>query len=474
MMSWLVIFAAGLLSWSIVARQLGAASLGVYGYASWLSSTLVAIATLGIPFATERSIGDAVGRGELNEAIRFAKALLRVQLLIACGLGLLSVLLLPWLNLPDDRVLLVLIIATVLPGALQVAIRSIFCGFQRFGKASVLSTSAALLQLGLVLFARHLQGGVILMLTASLLASVGSVLLALWHFRQLQFECTERAKDLPRVGEKLWRFSAAFSYIALLEYVVWDKSEVFFLRHFSSYQEVGFYTLAFAASAKLVAVAQSFADTLLPIASRSFAGSAEDGLRKIFVDGNRLMLLVLVPLSAAAVLSARQLVLLVFGASFEAAVRPLQVLLIGIPLASLSAVAWGAIGAARKESFLAKGMTAGAVMSIVADYFLICRYGAVGASIATTGAQILIAILFLVYCVRLIRADFPWGTLIRSYAASVAVFMPAYFVRNSALALAIGVCLGGCAYPVILLLLREYTAREARTVLSQLTLREGV
>jgi len=337
--------------------------------------------------------------------------------------------------------------------------------------ANLVAAAAALFQLALIVGATQLHGGIDLMLLANLLASLGATF---FFFRQLwrmekEIGAAKTVEGNSGGAEALWRFSLTFSYVALLEYILWDRSEVFFLQRFSTYGQIAFYTIAFAAAAKLIAVAQSFADTMLPIAARVFGNSSTSYLGNMYVDANRLMLLVLVPLSGTGALLARPFVTLVYGAQFSSAVVPLQVLLAGVPVASLSAVGWAVIAAAKHESFLARGMTAGAVLSIVADYFLIRRYGAIGAACATTCAQIFIAILFLWYATGVARSQFPWSTLFRSYAASALVFAPGLWFQSNLRGLSIATCLGGCAYPIAMLMMKEYESSDLRKVVGFLS-----
>jgi O-antigen/teichoic acid export membrane protein len=468
---WVATFAASILSWAILARHLGVTSLGEYGYALWLSNTFSALATLGLPFAAERNIGSALGRGDLRGALVFSKKLLKVQLLIGSGVALVAILVQVLISLQSNRIVIFLVAVTVIPSSIQIALRSIFSGFHRFGMANLVAAAAALFQLALIVGATQLHGGIDLMLLANLLASLGATF---FFFRQLwrmekEIGAAKTVEGNSGGAEALWRFSLTFSYVALLEYILWDRSEVFFLQRFSTYGQIAFYTIAFAAAAKLIAVAQSFADTMLPIAARVFGNSSTSYLGNMYVDANRLMLLVLVPLSGTGALLARPFVTLVYGAQFSSAVVPLQVLLAGVPVASLSAVGWAVIAAAKHESFLARGMTAGAVLSIVADYFLIRRYGAIGAACATTCAQIFIAILFLWYATGVARSQFPWSTLFRSYAASALVFAPGLWFQSNLRGLSIATCLGGCAYPIAMLMMKEYESSDLRKVVGFLS-----
>jgi O-antigen/teichoic acid export membrane protein len=471
---WIATFAASFVCWAILARELGVASLGVYGFALWLSSTFTALATLGLPFTTEKNIGSALGRNDLKGALFFSKKLLKVQFLIAFGMTLVSIPVQRVVAPHGDQTIALLVAATVIPSSLQIALRSIFSGLHRFGLANSISVVAAVLQLIFVIGAKELQGGVYLMLGANLLASVVAVAISFRQFGRLgsKMSADSIASKQSGSSEVLWKFSLSFSYIALLEYILWDKSEVFFLQRLSTYEQIAFYTLAFAAAAKLIIVAQSFADTMLPIAARTFSHSSMTGLAAMFFDANRMMLLVLVPLSAAAAILAKPFLLLFCGKQFGPAVGPLEVLLAGIPIASLSSVGWAVIAAANHESYLAKGMTTGAVVSIVADFFLIRHYGALGAAIATTVAQIFVAVLFLWLAVKVTRSRFPWGTLWRSYVGSGLAFAPAFLARSNTFAFCSAACVGCALYPIVMWLLKEFKMQELRSAMSTLLVRD--
>src|SRR5262249_3028263 len=150
----------------------------------------------------------------------------------------------------------------------------------RFDRLALISIYVSLASVASISIAALLGAGVMGMLWATL----GALLVAIWFYYRdvdtLLFRLSPNTQNpvpaAPDPFRRIRKFSLTMSYILLLDAIVWQRSEVFFLKAYSTLAEIGFYTLAYSAASKLSDLASTFSSTLLPLYSESYG---QQGLR---------------------------------------------------------------------------------------------------------------------------------------------------------------------------------------------------
>ncbi|HEX7425330.1 MAG TPA: oligosaccharide flippase family protein [Terriglobales bacterium] len=451
----------------IIARKLGPFGMGLYGYAMWCVGVLSFLGTLGIPAAVTKYTSEFIGREQLDTAAAAYWGLLRSQLWLTLGVSLAAAavgfILFPhvgWRTLS----------AVVLLGfaqAVQMGLAGLLAGFQRYGRIAFASVISSLCSLVLVVFALAWKGSLAAILTASGLAVlVNSWLCAAQALRQ--HPGRHPAKDLSdEVIRRIRRFTLLESYDLFLDMIVWQSSEVVFLKWFSPLPQVAFYAIAFSFSSKLWMVGAAFTHTLIPLSSAAYGYGGVVVLEAIFNKGVRYTQIVMIPACLMGMVLARPLLELFFGGAYLPVAPVLQIMLASLTVTATGGVAWAVLSAAEQLSLCAKVGTGLAVFNVLLDISLIPRGGAVGAAIANCGTQVVAVVVLTAITERLVGGRFPWASLLRIYLCGLVATLPAFFAVKATVrpaGLAGAVVIGALIYLGALVAVGELGTDELRLV----------
>jgi O-antigen/teichoic acid export membrane protein len=176
----------------------------------------------------------------------------------------------------------------------------------------------------------------------------------------------------------------------------------------------------------IYAVASKYAEVLrmLPIAAnwvlyprfaRADARAAKEDSRRLIPRAGVVTAVTAVPLA----LAAGAVVPLLFGEAFRAAVLPAQILLIGLAAEGVSGVSSAFLLGRGKPGLNSLGAAAGVVVTVILNFMLVPRYGAVGAAIASSIAFLTTTTtLYLLY--RQVTRSMPSASAPASHVAAVA------------------------------------------------------
>jgi O-antigen/teichoic acid export membrane protein len=435
--------------------------MGVYSYAMWIVGTLGILANIGLPAALTKYVSEFMGSGDSATAVRIGKRLLRTQLIVAVSVAGLTASL--WFFKTPYRSIIVLAAVMILLQALQQGLLATLAGVQRFDRIAWISLYAALAQVASVGIAALLHSGVMGMLWATLAGLTLGTWLSYLAVDRLLLKLPVRPSltviETRDIFARIRKFSITISYILLLDTIVWQRSEVLFLKWYSTLPQIAFYTLAFSIATKLSEVSGTFSSTLLPLYSESFGRSGLKDIGKVYVKALKYLQMVMVFPCLLAAAICKPLVELLYGSSYGPVVFPLQLLLVSLAVTSIGVVGSPLLVGTEKQSFIAKYGTFVAVLNIAMDIVLIPRHGALGAAVANCTAQIVGVLGGAIYVIRYARAKFPWRTTATIYvAAAVSVAPVAYcFIEtHSGIALRVAsVALGSVLYLLLLVFAGE-------------------
>jgi O-antigen/teichoic acid export membrane protein len=414
---------------TIIARRLGPSNMGVFGYAMWIVGTIGAFANIGLPVATTKYISEYIGRGQRATAACLGKKLLIAQSAIAAiAAGLTAC----FMVFPSPyRGMIGLAAILLFVQALQQGLNAALAGLQRFDSIALIALYVALAQVASVGTAALLHAGVAGMLWATL---AGSVIGTALSYRKLstlllksQASASSAVPEMAAIYSRIKTFLPTMSYILILNVIVWQRSEILFLKWYSGLSQIAFYTLAYSLAAKLNDISAPFADILLPLYSESYGRDAVRQVGSIYVKASKYLQIIMVfPCFLAAILS-KPLVNMVYGSAYGEVVLPLQLLLVSVAFTSLGTAASPLLVSTDGQSFIAKYGTVVAVVNIALDCALIPRHGAVGAAVANCAAQILGVLGGTLYTVRYARAKFPWRSIATIYCTAGVALLPVVY-----------------------------------------------
>lgn len=446
----------------IIVRATGPHDYGELSYFAWLGGTLSLLGILSFPPALTRFVAELRGRSEPGQAealVRWVTVRLAgFNLLISLGLVIAA-----WSYEPPVRAyLLALAIAPVM-NVLGRMSASALWGRETYELTSIASVLAALVQIGIAVATFFFDWGVLgylfALLSSNLVWSIILIGQTLIRPRNRAGQPATEIKHAEPINSQVLRSYLAFTVpttlFTLIDAVVWQRSEVFFLQRLSVVQEIGYYSLAFTVFAMLMGMGLALINGYFPAISRDFGANDWVKIREKIRQGLLLAMVYATPLTLGALATMSGLIELLYGSKMLPAVPVTHILFVGL----IPAVVMGVLGltiSAVNRPWLSVPLGIGtAVVNIVLDLLLIPPYGAIGAAVANVTAQVsfVVGLYFIVR--RLCGVTIPWapagGILLVSlfWAYLVPVVVQKLVNGYLGLGLAIAIAVLGYAFSVL-------------------------
>jgi O-antigen/teichoic acid export membrane protein len=323
-----------------------------------------------------------------------------------------ALLLVSWLAPAHLRVPLLIVTVALLPVTLESIHTHALHGAQRYDVTARLSTLKMSLQIAVVGAVLALGGG----LTAVFAGLALTLVVSCWLVRRAAVRVYGPPTGEVPAGARveMRRYLVAVSTVAVLDAIVWDRSEVFFLGLWGDARDIAFYSLAFGLATRAMIVPEIAAGALLP----AFAALHGVGRRADFEDVYRTALRY-VALAGALVTAlvaalAPGIVVLLYGEPYRPAAGLLTAL-VGIALVSLPAVG-------DRRSAVAATLVA-AVLNLALAAWLVRAHGTAGAVVANAAGQLLATAWVFVAMARRHNSRVPGWDLVKIAAAAVPAFL---------------------------------------------------
>lgn len=408
-----------------VARVMGPEQLGYYNVVTWMANMAGWIAAFGIPAATRTYAAEAIGRGDHALARSIVAITFRIQLylaLIAVAVGLVVVFVaVP----PVHRTFAILAVVSILPFLMYTIPTAGITATEDLApnvRASLISTlfiaggtAAALV------FGWGLAG-----LTAAMLASRTVDFLLRQYFYQRIFAAYPRPpahqKLPPELKKRIIDFCKQATFMTILEIVVWERSEMFFLQKFSSMAEVSFFSQPFNWVSQWL--------LLLPRIVSSAAGASiavqqgRDPARTagLAIGSTRALALISLPAAFGLSALASPVIRVLLGAKYLPCIPVFALLAIVTLGKAIQLPARQLLVSTGRQNLLVRWGVVLCVVNLGLDFALIPGRGAIGAAIAkgiilvAGGASIwwIVSVSF--------KAKLPLGMVARMVVASAVMF----------------------------------------------------
>jgi O-antigen/teichoic acid export membrane protein len=169
--------------------------------------------------------------------------------------------------------------------------------------------------------------------------------------------------------------------------IVTDRSEVFFLRAFSDWKQLAFYSVAFGIADKLLTLPRILAagaglSLLLETSRRT------ETAKKVFIGSARYLALIVLPLHIGTAALAEPLIRVAYGSPYLPAVPAVIISLILMIPKAFQFLPETLFQATDRQAFLVKWGVISAGVNVALDLALIPFFGALGAAIGNGIAQI--------------------------------------------------------------------------------------
>lgn len=380
------------------ARFLGPGGMGLQSFIAFAEFAVVTLVASGFSVALMRYIGETLGRGQpeaLRALIRWAWRVLGVG--AVAGGGILAGAAAAGAN-PRAAWLLAAVAGTV--GILHTVPSAVLIGAQRWRDASIVGLVTGTIATAATITVLWLGGGIVGMFAVEAATAVLNLLwTGAYARRALPAVATIPGSPLELRRDAL-RYALVATASSVLTFVVWRRSELFFLKRYSTNDEIAFYSVAFASVTALTAIPLGLSAVITPAIATLFGAGAEARIRTAYARGLRLLLFLGLPLTAAALALGPTALRLVYGNQYRASGAVLLILVAPFPLIPVVQFARSFMtGLGRLKAGVVMNAFAAAV-NVALDFALIPGRGAVGAAIANSAAQVIAGLPVLIYMAR--------------------------------------------------------------------------
>jgi O-antigen/teichoic acid export membrane protein len=438
---------SGLVMSVILARGLGPAMMGHLSYVTWAERTLTAVATLGYALATVRYTAEAFARGDLPHAWGVVRLFMRRQLVTTAVVTVVAVPIVLAFAAPGLRAPLLVIVATLLLITIESIYTHALQGAQRYDVTAQTSTVKMALQLAVALLAIHLGAGLTMLLVGMGFTLVVSCLIQRHRVRAI-YQGGLDAVPASMTGE-VRAYLLPLSIVAVLDAIVWDRSEVFFLGLYASSEDIAFYSLAFGLATRIMIIPAIAVGALLPAFSALHGAGDPGEFSRLYRSVLRYVALVGAVLAALVAALAPSLVVWLYGDAYLPAAPLVGVLAAVAVLSALRQVAWAALRGVGDRRCALTATAVAAVVNVGLAAALIPRWGTTGAVVANAAAQVTASVWAFAGMASGHKVSFPFVDVLKTAAAGGVAWLVTWELAGDAhdlMRLAIAATVGGSAF----------------------------
>lgn len=437
----------------LVSRLLGPEHLGKYHTILWALSIVDLLVNMGIGMGATKFIAEYDGKRQPAVAAGIMLYSLKIRLIagaaLAAALTLGAGSLADFFKTPEARLFFWIAALSIIPNALQSLLAASLLGVQKYHYSTILTIITA--PVNLLVCALVLTGGLgVPGLLAWRVILMAVHLAYYWWAVRREFPVRGPAPLDAPLKKLILRFGGAVMIMNILDAIVWQRSEVFFLGKFSTMEQVGFYSLAFGFTILAMEVlGGAFTSVLMPIQSRAHGAADQDQLHRIYRQSLRYISMVTLPLAMGGIVLARPMIMTLYGESYLPMAPVLMILFASASLGRVGTAFSSVFYSTGKVGILTKITIIWAVLNIALDFLLIPRYGAVGAAVANSATQITALIPGPIMIYRYYRFAMPYTSLMKICANVFTMGLVTYFLKDYAagvIPLTLVVLAGAAAY----------------------------
>lgn len=423
----LIGFVTSLITSIAIARTLGPAKMGYIIYVTWITGIVASLGSIGIPVTTRKYMAEFLGASDYSTSRFIYIRTLFIQAALA-GVATLSAV--AWVMRdapPDYRIAALLLVLSVwptmtnsIPAQANVAAERLSANLP----ASIIATATYFV---FTMLAVVLHWGVTGIAFAMLAMRLVDFLVRVVPTTRRVLSWDSGHPHPPEdLRARMMNFAAQSVMGMLLTLVVWDRSELFLLRHLSpDIRQLSFYSVAFNLAERLLIFPSIFgAATGASILAQY--GRDRSKLPSMTAASARYIALISIPLHFIAVPMAAPALLVLYGKQYVGALVVASAApLLCLPKAFLGPIQSLFESVDRQKYFLITTVIASFV-DIGVAWLLIPTYGALGACIGSGAAQFTAIGLMWAIGIRQYHIELPWGFTFKVAAISATAAAAAY------------------------------------------------
>lgn len=422
-LSQITIFASATILSIMLARLLGPKVMGEYSYYMWLISTLSILLTLGLP----RTVMRFIAKAKEVEKTQIISRTFIFQSKIGLIFLLLSAV---WIMLfgGAQKLALIIVAITLFLTALNLLTSSFLSGMQNYNLLFKINLITAPLLLLFSIFILFFYNHLINLLLANLLAVTFSLGVSLSYLKKF---INFKIKPLnQKLFNEIKNNSLSISAIVFLDLILMERSEVFFLKNYSSVEQVAFYSIAFGLVSRVMTlIPGAVSGVIMPKIALHHGKSELNKIKQTYFSSTRYLILITIPIIFAGVSLVSLLINILYGNDYYSVINVIQILLISGGLSAVVAAAAAVLYGTGSQSFILKLAAIAAVVNIILDMIFIPTYGAIGAASANAIAQIIGVLAGTYYLIKNKKMNFPWKDLLKVFFAASISSLQVYFLK---------------------------------------------
>jgi O-antigen/teichoic acid export membrane protein len=343
---------------------------------------------------------------------------------------------------------------------LQAVPMSLLAGAQRWREGSVPGLVTGIATVPLTIIVLEAGGGITGLFGLEAAAVFANLLWTSALARRLGKQLPAPEPVPHELRRRFLSFAGSTSIIVIIQFVVWRRSELFVLQHYSTDEQIAFYSIAFAAISGLSKLPETIEAVSIPAVANLVGTGEDERIRRGFWRAMRLLVLATLPLVAGVAVTGPSLLTLAYGEDYADAGTVLLVMLAPVVLQPMLRVSEGILYALGRVRFIVITGVFATVADLGLAFALIPGMDAVGAAIANGVAILVAGVPALVLAARLHQpVSLPLGPLLRSIAVSLAVAGASWAVLS--IGTLVAVVAGALAFVVAAFLLRPLSAEDA-------------
>ena len=422
-------FVSSLITSIAIARTLGPSKMGYLIYVNWLVGIVSTLGSVGIPATTRKYMAEFIGGGDRATARFIFLRTLTLQTILATIGTLLAV---AWVlhdSPPEYRIASLLLVVSILPSMINFVPAQANVASEQLSANLPGSVASTVVFFVMTILTIVFHWGVIGIASAMLGMRLADCLVRFFPTvgRILTWP-SDNISTPPDLRPRMMRFAFQSIMGLLLTIIVWDRSELFLLKHLSSdIRQIAFYSVAFNLAERLLIFPSVFASAS---GASVFAQYGRDRSRlpAMTAASVRYLALISIPLHVIAVALAAPALLTLYGSKYEGALFVATVSpLLCLPKAFLGPIQSLFESTDRQKYFIATTVVA-SFIDIGVAWYLIPSLGALGASLGSGAAQFTAIGLMWIIGIYRDNIRLPWRFLAKVTMISVATSVTAYAV----------------------------------------------
>lgn len=425
-LSQIIIFFFSAMVSIILARILGPEQMGQLSYWIWIIGTIGLLFTLGIPKSLISFIAYYKSKNE-----KIVQSLIsRTFIYQAKLLFLLTALALVFIFIAGGNLAITysIIACSLFMYVLNSILLSALSGLQKYNlllKINLFTSPLSFaFSLFILLFYRNLNN----LLFANLIIVTISLLISAYYLRDY-FKFS--AKSIPaKVFSEMKKYTISISAIVFLDLILMERSEIFFLKQFSSFEQVAYYSLGFGLVGRVMTlIPGAVSGVIMPKIAWLHGNEDPESIKLTYYSSTRYLILITFPIIFAGMALIDMPVKMFFGREYLSLVPVISILLVSGGLSAVVASGAAVLYGTGRQNFILKLAAFAASVNILLDILLIPFWGAVGAASANAIAQITGVISGTFYLVQIKKMPFPWADGLKVFLAGMGAAFVVYITK---------------------------------------------